>query len=268
MFRSLLSLIVAWSFVPLWAQSHGQFTQDNGDCTGAIFITDSVFMVDQAVRGFGNKLEIKENPFEDKQWFEREHHSTWYKFRVPVQCNLTMDIIPKDPQDDIDFPIFEGAIPGICDKIANKQVRPVRSNISRNDPSIDSRCGLRKDAPDAYVRSGVGSSFSSSLDVEAGQLFYLAIDHQDRPRAGYTIRFHYDPPPPPPVVEKEKVQQELTITVVDARSGKPVDANLTIDGMVFSKVVEASGKSTYNYTMDPYRNLKTGACAKDTCSRR
>ncbi|MCB0764339.1 MAG: OmpA family protein [Flavobacteriales bacterium] len=262
MFRSLLSLIVAWSFVPLWAQSHGQFTQDNGDCTGAIFITDSVFMVDQAVRGFGNKLEIKENPFEDKQWFEREHHSTWYKFRVPVQCNLTMDIIPKDPQDDIDFLIFEGAIPGICDKIANKQVRPVRSNISRNDPSIDSRCGLRKDAPDAYVRSGVGSSFSSSLDVEAGQLFYLVIDHQDRPRAGYTIRFHYDPPPPPPVVEKEKVQQELTITVVDARSGKPVDANLTIDGMVFSKVVEASGKSTYNYTMDPYRNLKIGCVRK------
>ena len=102
------------------------FTQENGDCTGAIYIPDSFYVNDQAVRGFGNVLEIKENPFEDKQWFEREHHTTWYKFRVPVACNLTFDIIPKDIRDDIDFLVFEGAIPGICDKVINKQVVPLR----------------------------------------------------------------------------------------------------------------------------------------------
>ena len=263
MIRFPLSLVAAVLGLPLWAQKPVQLTQDNGDCTGAIFITDTVHHTDQAVRGFGNKLEIKENPVEDHQWFEREHHTTWYKFRVPVKCNLTFDIIPDVKTDDIDFLVFEGAIPGICDKIITEQVKPLRSNISRNDPALESRCGLSKAATDEYVRSGVGASYSHSIETEAGQLFYLVIDHQDRPRSGYTIHFHYDPPPPPPPVEKEtKAKQHVMINITDSKSGKPIDASLTIDGMEFDKVVEAKGKSTYTYDMDMHRNLKIGCTRK------
>ncbi len=263
MIRFPLSLVAVFLHVMLWAQTPARFTQDNGDCTGAIFITDTVYHTDQAVRGFGNKLEIKENPAEDHQWFEREHHTTWYKFRVPVKCNLTFDITPTVKTDDIDFLVFEGNIPGICDKIAAKQVKPIRSNISRNDVSLGSRCGLSKEATDEYVRSGVGASYSHSLETEAGQLFYLVIDHQDRPQSGYTIHFHYDPPPPPPEPEKEvKEKQHVLINITDAKTGKPIDANLTIDGMEFDKVVEAKGKSTYSYDMDMYRNLKVGCTRK------
>jgi outer membrane protein OmpA-like peptidoglycan-associated protein len=245
---------------PLLAQQ--QFTQENADCTGAIFIKDSVFTCTQAIRGFGNVLEIKENPPDDKQWFEREHHTTWYKFRSPATTILTFDIIPTNIEDDIDFLVFEGAIPGICDKITSEQVQPIRSNISRNDKSIQSKCGLRKDAPDVYVRSGVGSSYSSALDVQEGQLFYLVVDYQDRPLAGYTIRFHYDPPPQPPEPEKKGTQQQLHISISDAKSGKPVDAGVTIEGMVFDSIVEAKGGSEYEYTMDAYRNLKLG-CVRE-----
>ncbi|MBL7952602.1 MAG: OmpA family protein [Flavobacteriales bacterium] len=261
--RLLLSLAAIVLLNSAWAQAPARFTQDNGDCTGAIFITDSVFRTEQAVRGFGNKLEIKENSSDHKQWFEREHHTTWYKFRVPVKCNLTMDITPVNTTDDIDFVIFEGAIPGICDKIATKQVEPIRSNISRNDPALGSRCGLSKESADEFVRSGVGSSYSRSMEVEANQLFYLVIDHQDPPRGGYEIRFHYDPPPPPPPVEDEsKEKQHLVVNITDAKTGKPVGATLTIDGMVFDQVVEAKGKSTYEYDMDMYRNLKIGCTHK------
>jgi flagellar motor protein MotB len=234
-------------------------TQANGDCTGAIFIADSVHTCNEAVRGFGNILEIKENPIEDKQWFEREHHTTWYKFRAPVKTIITFDIIPQNIEDDIDFLVFEGAIPGICDKIQTREARPIRTNISRNDKSNGSICGLRKDAPDDYVRSGVGSSYSRGLEVEDGQLFYLVIDYQDRPLAGYTIRFHYDPPPPPPQPEMEEDQkQDLVINITDAVTGDPLEANVTIQGMVFDKVVEAKGKSSYAYRMDMYRSLKIG----------
>ncbi|HRH39043.1 MAG TPA: OmpA family protein [Flavobacteriales bacterium] len=243
----------------LFAVAQGGLNQGNGDCTGAIFISDSIYHQASAVRGFGNKLEIKENPSEDLQWFEREHHSTWYKFRSPANTIITFDIIPDNIDDDIDFLVFRGAVPGICDKLAAKEVAPVRSNISRNDKANGSICGLKKDAPDEFVRSGVGSSFSKGMDVTQGELLYLVIDYQDRPLAGYTIRFHYDPPPPPPEPEKEeKPQQELNITVVDAKTGKPIDANLTIDGMRFDEVVEAKGKSSYTYKMDVYRNLKIG----------
>lgn len=237
------------------------FTQENGDCTGAIPIPDSVYVCDQAVRGFGNILEIKENPADLKEWFEREHNTTWYTFRSPVKTKLTMDIIPKNIEDDIDFLIFEGAIPGICDKVRTKQVVPLRTNISRNDKSNGSICGLRKDAPDAYVRSGVGASFSRALDVEEGQLLYLVIDYQDRPLDGYTIRFHYDPPPLPPKPEKIEDPQELTIHISDAKSGKPIDADVTVDGMVFDSIVEAKGRSEYRFRMPSYRNLRIG-CVK------
>ncbi|MCB9170389.1 MAG: OmpA family protein [Flavobacteriales bacterium] len=248
----------------LFGQDPVRLTQDNGDCIGAIDITDSVYHQSDAVRGFGNTLEIRENPIDDKEWFEREHHTTWYRFRAPVTTTLTFDIIPDNPEDDIDFLLFEGAITDICDKIANKRVHPLRSNISRNDIALGSRCGLRKDAPDEYVRSGVGSSYSKAIDVQAGELFYLVIDYQDRPLAGYTIHFHYDPAPPPVEEHEEDKsdEQHLVIDVIDARSGTPIDADLTIDGMVFDKVVEAKGKDHYEYDMDMYRNLRIGCVRK------
>ncbi|MBK7751517.1 MAG: OmpA family protein [Flavobacteriales bacterium] len=249
--------------VPTLAQQSIRLTQENGDCTGAIPIPDSVYYQPSAVRGFGNKLEIKENPVDHTQWFEREHHTTWYKFRSPVTTKLTFDIIPDSVEDDIDFLVFEGAVPGICDKIASKQVQPIRSNISRNDKEMGSRCGLSADAPDQFVRSGIGASYSSAIEVKEGDLFYLVVDYQDRPLAGYTIHFHYDPAPPPVLVEDKTVQkQQLVINVMDAKSGKPVKANLTIDGMVFDKVIEGRGTSTYNYEMDMYRSLKIGCTSE------
>lgn len=264
MLRPLLSIFAVSLAFAASAQDVVQYTQANGDCTGAIFIRDTIHVVDQTIRGFGNVLEIKENPAEDKQWFEREHHTTWYKFRVPVSCELTMDIIPMDIRDDFDFLIFEGAIPGICDKVATKQVAPLRSNISRNDPALGSRCGLSKASPDAFVRSGLGSSYSSAIQTEAGQLFYLVVDAQEKPSAGYTIQLHYDPPISAPIVEevKEKVQQHVVINITDKVSGLPIDAILTVDGLQFDKVTEFKGQSSYSFDMDFFRTLKIGCTRK------
>lgn len=220
-------------------------------------------MQESAVRGFGNILEVKENRPEDKQWLEREHHSTWYRFRAPVKTTLTFDIIPKNIEDDIDFLLFQGAVPGFCQKVVTKQVEPVRSNISRNDKRNGSRCGLSKEATEAFVRSGVGESYSKAIEVEAGELLYLLVDYQDRPRDGYTIHFHYDPPPPPPLPEeKKRRKQQLLVSVVDAETEAPVNAVLTVQGMLFDKVVEESGRSGFEFQMEPYRNLRFGCVAK------
>lgn len=235
-------------------------TADPGDCVGAIFIKDSILVCDRPGRGFGNILEIKENPLTDLQWLEREHHSTWYVFRAPVKTRLTFDIIPKDPDDDIDFLLFEGAVPDLCGKIAKREVQPVRSNISRNDKSLNSMCGLSEDAPDDFVRSGVGSSYSRAIDVEDGELLYLLVDYQDRPRDGFTLHFHYDPPPPPPVVQV--FPQTLLIDVSDATTGAALDAALTVEGMRFDSIVEAKGKSHYEFKMDTYRKLRINCLRK------
>lgn len=256
-----LPLLLLLSFAPDTLRGQ-QLTQANGDCSGAIVIEDTIFHMPDAVRGFGNSLEIKENPIDHKQWFEREHHTTWYRFRVPVTTTLTFDIIPDDPEDDIDFLLFEGAIPGICDKVVSKKVVPLRSNISRNDVALGSVCGLSKDARDEYVRSGVGAAFSKALEVLEGDLFYLVIDYQNRPRAGYTIHFHYDPPIPEPKEEELVGGQQVNIRLVDARTKRPVVGNIAVEGMVFGEVVEAKGQSDYSFTMDKYRTLKISCVRK------
>lgn len=211
-------------------------------------------MCERPGRGVGNILEIKENPSSDVKWLEREHNSTWYLFRAPVQTTLTFDIIPEDPEDDIDFLLFPGNVPGVCEKIRTRAVEPLRSNISRNDKVLRSMCGLRKDAAEDFVHSGVGSSYSRAIEVEAGDLFYVLIDYPNRPRAGFTLHFHYDPPPPPPVAVLKP--QTLLVSIADSLTGAPLEASLTMEGMLFDSIVEAKGKSNYAFRMDKYRNLR------------
>ncbi len=233
---------------------------DPGDCAGAIFIKDSILVCERPPRGFGNVLEIKENPPEDKQWLEREHNSQWYVFRSPVKTVLEFDIIPTDPLDDIDFLLFNGAIPDICDKVATRQVQPVRSNISRNDTTLGSKCGLKVGATDDFVRSGVGKSYSRAIDVENGELLYLLIDYQERPRAGFTLHFHYTPPPPPPVVVV--LPQALRLKLVDSKTQRPVIGSVTVEGMRFDSIMQGNDASTYEFRQDKFRKLTIGCLAK------
>ena len=240
-------------------------TPDPGDCVNAIPITDSIVVCERPPRGFGNVLEIKENPPEDLQWLEREHNSQWYLFRSPVTSKLTFDIIPEDIRDDIDFLLFSGATPDICGKVATREIQPVRSNISRNDTTNGSKCGLSLTAVDAFVRSGIGSSYSRALDVVAGEQLYILVDYQDRPRAGFSIHLHYllpkaPPPPPPPAVAVPP--QAVHLSLVDAKTGRPVVGSVSIEGMRFDSVVEASGSSTYEFHQEKYKKLSIGCLAE------
>lgn len=258
--RSLTYSLLLIGCMPVLAVQGQDRPGNDGDCAGAIYIKDSIVVMDRPGRGFGNILEIKENPPTDLQWLEREHHTVWYLFRAPVKTSLTFDILPQDPDDDIDFLLFPGNVPDICEKVRNKEVAPVRSNISRNNKELNSACGLSKEATEDFVRSGVGSSYSRAIDVEEGDLYYLLVDYTDRPRAGFTIHFHYDPPPPQPVMVE--LPQTLHIEVTDSVTGAPVDAALTIEGMRFDSIVQAKGNSRYEFQMDTYRNLRINCLRK------
>src|SRR5690606_9353104 len=149
--------------------------------------------------------------------------------RSPVTTPHSFDIIPADPQDAIDLLLFDGAVPDISTKIPRQDAAPVWSNISRAATSLNSTGGLCPDATEDYVRSGVGSAYSRAIDVQEGDLYYLLIDYPQRPRAGFTLHFHYDPPPPPPA-PVDVPPQALVVEVLDAVSGAAVDAAITIEG--------------------------------------
>lgn len=244
------------------AQDEIVLDQTNADSDGAVLISDSIFGPTPRFVSFGNVLEIKDNPRDDKRYFEREHNVTWFKFRPPWDGDLTMDIIPENTDDDFDFLLFRAALPGFSKKIMSKEHGPVRSNISRNDPSLGSRCGLSHDAADNFVRSGVGASYSKALPVKQGELLYLVVDNPKRPISGYTIHLHFGPNPDPQPEEPENSpSQILKLKITDSKTGNPVEADLGIEGIKFDRIVYAKGKSAYNLAAESYKRYRI-ACVK------
>lgn len=257
-----IAIIFALLCAGITAQSQIVLDQTNADCSGTVLIEDSIFGPTPRATSFGNVLEIKENSKEDKRYFEREHNTTWYKFRVPWDCDFTFDIIPENTKDDFDFMLFEAGVVNFCEKVLTKSHGPIRSNISRNDPNDGSLCGLSKEASEDFVRSGIGTAYSRSVQAEKGQLFYLVVDNPKRPLTGYTIHFHYGQDPnTEPEADKVVPSQVLNIKIVDSRTGQPLVADLGIEGVVFSQVYLAKGKSEYEIPVDSYRKFKI-ACVK------
>jgi hypothetical protein len=57
---------------------------ENGDCTHAVLITNTMLLCMESPQGFGNELEISNNPSDDPFYFENEHNTVWYKFQARV----------------------------------------------------------------------------------------------------------------------------------------------------------------------------------------
>jgi outer membrane protein OmpA-like peptidoglycan-associated protein len=165
---------------------------ENGDCTHAILITDSVLICKESPRGFGMELEISNNRPDDQLYFENEHNTVWYKFQAKKSCYLSFDIIPFNKNDDYDFMLFKYNGGDFRSKMMTKQLKPVRTCISRNDRHIDSRTGLQVEGPINYfVHSGVGPSYVTFIAVQKGETYYLAVDNVYANGSGHSIYFHY-----------------------------------------------------------------------------
>jgi outer membrane protein OmpA-like peptidoglycan-associated protein len=164
----------------------------NADCKDAINITDSVLVCSPSLTGPGNSIEMNNNKPDDWLYFEKEHNTVWYKFTARESGNLTFDIIPFDQNDDYDFILYKYAGTSLCERVATKQVTPLRTCISRNDKKLESKTGLTLDesAP-SYIHSGAGDSYVRYVHVEKGQIYYLLLDNVRNNGKGHIIHFHY-----------------------------------------------------------------------------
>jgi len=257
----VLTLLFIYCLVPdLKAQTN--LTAENADCYGAVVITDSVFGPVFPGRGPGHVVEIRDNADDDPMYLEKEHHSIWYKFRAPWDCDMTFDIVPMNQKDDIDFMLFRGAVVDICQEIYRRSHKPVRSNIGRNDPTIGSRSGLSHTATENYVQSGpTDHPYSKSVQAKKGEQFFLLVDQLTAPRGPYTIHFHFGPQPESEVVEDEATQK-VVIRTIDADTKQAVSATLAVEGVKLGEVLELEGKSEYELFIKPYRSLKVSGVKK------
>lgn len=186
-------------------------------------------------------------------FFEREHNTLWLKFDISSDGLFAFRIIPKDTTYDYDFLLFKVGGQNLCESLADG-LKPVRSNISRNDPSKNSITGLKFEVINAYMRSGPGINFSSAINVLKGDRYYLAIDNVYGGNSPFFIEFtnHNIAEISGTILNDEQEPMKAQITFEDAVSGDllaqsesdPVTGEFTIEVPIDA----ANKKARYNLT--------------------
>ena len=200
-----------------------------GDCNNALEIrpiNQIEFMCTS--EGHGDKLEIKGYPSKSLYFFEKEHNTIWLKFDIPIDALFTFKLIPKDTTYDYDFLLFKQEDTSLCEKILERDLRPVRSSISRNDLTEKSITGLSVTGNQPYVHSGPGDIFSSGIEVAKGERYYLVIDNVYGGQAGFYLQFGY--------------YETKTITgrVFDEETGLPLKSTISLENAATGEVLVES----------------------------
>ena len=198
----------------------------SGDCSFAIDITGKTSVHSTAPKGWGQIQEI-ESEKGDLYYFEKEHFTVWYSFIAAEDAIFTLDIIPDLLEDDYDFILFECPEINCCEAIANKSLKPVRTNISRSKIDQQGKTGLSKDASQEFVHEGKGNNYSASLRIKKNRKYILLLDNVYGGNGGHEINLFFEPIK----VKNEKTintSAMLSLTVVDGANQSMIDANLVL----------------------------------------
>lgn len=192
--------------------------KENADCMSPVLIHDTVVFSPNTPIGTGNELEILNNAPTDELYFENEHNTVWYKFYAKEDGLLTFDIIPVDPNDDYDFMLYRYNGGDFHSKVLSKQIKPIRTCISRNDTSIQGKTGLSLNEPTRFfIHSGPAQSYVKYIAVKKGELFYLLVDNVYINGNGHMLKFHYTPYDP----DKMYVGRSMVVSNVMFKSDEP-----------------------------------------------
>lgn len=229
----------------------------NSDCNSAILLNDTIFQQSNAPLGLGKLKELIQPKKYDSASFKSEKNSEWFILNHPEKANLNLSIIPINLNDDYDFMIFDASITGFCDsvKVAGK-IKPLRSNISRNDKSINSVTGLNKTNDTSFVGIGVGNSFCKPLLMEAGRPYMLVICCDRNPQKGFTLRLAYEKVNNNTAAadsllarieaESKKSRNKLQFYFADIDSKQRIEADAVIRTNLIDTGFVISGHSAYN----------------------
>ena len=246
----LIILIVSYLFF-------NSASAQNSDCVVALLLKDTVYQQASAPLGFGKIKELVQPKKYDSISFKDEKNSEWFILNHPEKANLNLSIIPNSINDDYDFMIFDASAPGFCDsiKIAGK-IKTLRSNISRNDKSINSVTGLNKSNDSASVGIGVGNSFCKPLLMEPGKSYMLVICCDRNPQKGFTLKLNYEKVTTNSAAadsllarieaESKKSRNKLQFYFADVETKQRLEADAVVRTNVIDTGFVISGHSSYN----------------------
>lgn len=179
-------------------------------------------------------------PKRDPYFFRKEHFTHWFQFETPFSGVLSMEVRPINGKDDYDFLLFIDTTGRMCEQISNQEVLPIRSMISRNDLTVQSKTGLDAYARKTHQKEGVGDAYTQAVNVKKGDRYYLVIDNVYGGGAGYELElfFFYRP--------------HLNGTVTDAETTQPISAKIYLETVDTGARVDSVSNDpvTGKYTMD------------------
>jgi len=200
---------------------------EHADCRNAIELYDTIYGPTTPPIGGGSVVEFDSHRA-DLYSFEKEHNTVWYLFEVDASCDLLLDIIPLSKGDDYDFILYRYQGPETCDLILRREIKPVRSCISRNDLTIGGRTGLSYDAKDEFIHSGPGSSYAKALPVKKGEKYLLVLDNVYPNGDGHHLHLKYRNCGETPAEPAEKPSNFLNLSVRDGSTFEPLKARITL----------------------------------------
>lgn len=139
----------------------------------------------------GSKVEVASGKKTDLNYFEKEHNVLWMKFKALRSSDLIFTINPKNPQNDYDFLLFKSDGKDAVQRIKTKKLKPIRSNLSRNNETKDGITGLSFNANKTHINAGPNDEYSSVVKVEKDEDYFLVIDNVYEEGQGALILFDY-----------------------------------------------------------------------------
>lgn len=162
------------------------------DCKDALIIpAKGIYRFEKSLIGYGDELEIYGNPKSSFTYFQREHNTAWFILDMVTSGDFVFYLTPADTSTDFDFLLFEKTNDDYCNQIKSKTLRPVRTNISRNNTKEWSITVLSAGAKEPLVRYGLGNHKSQSVEVKKGDQYILVIDNVQGDGKGFRLNFNY-----------------------------------------------------------------------------
>ena len=154
------------------------------DCGNAIVVCGNGNFSSNAT-GIGNTQEVA-------SCGGSEHNSIWIKINIVQSGTLGMDLIPNDPAISVDYDFWVYGPNKACGSLGTPircaTSNPVELNALNNHTGMTSLSNSFTQVGPGATNPGNGDSYVKSLDVLAGQSYYIAIDrpHGD---GGFEIRW-------------------------------------------------------------------------------
>lgn len=221
---------------------------NSNDCLFAIPLDmDVTYGPTTAPSGAGRLMEITRDA-KHPMLFEREHNTVWYKFNVPYNGYLDIEIVQEKPSDDYDFLIYKYTDAYFSNQMIQNKIAPVAACLSQVDSNLVKAAakkkttgaaaaapaapkaktskakkanvfhlGMKQYGSTAFMPRDSTNGVLKSIYVRSGETYYIVLDNQSNNGGGHSIKVslkvdYFDP----------------IVSFVDPNTKKSVDVDLLI----------------------------------------